>query len=127
MAVAAVTALRALWERLLKWTWDPAVSMARTIVLGIFAGLEVGSILVIDEVSGTEYAFGLSMLHEDSPKSDTNRPDSIPVVKICVKRESFWLRLLLFADIGFSESYMLDEFECDDLVSFFRVCTWPIM
>lgn len=127
MAVEAVTALRAPWERLLKWTWDPAVSMARTIVLGIFSGLEVGSMLIIDEVNGTEYAFGQPTLHGNSRKGDMKRPDSIPIAKICVKREFFWLRLLLFADIGFAESYMLEEFECDDLVSFFRVCTWPVL
>jgi cyclopropane-fatty-acyl-phospholipid synthase len=29
--------------------------------------------------------------------------------------------LFLFADMGFAESYMLGEFECSDLTSFFEV------
>ncbi|KAJ6440213.1 L-aminoadipate-semialdehyde dehydrogenase [Purpureocillium lavendulum] len=32
-----------------------------------------------------------------------------------------WLRLFLFADIGFAEAYMLGDVECNDLTAFFRM------
>ena len=50
------------------------------------------------------------------------RADTVPRVEIVVKNESFWMRLLLFADMGFAEAYMLGDFECQDLTSFFQVC-----
>lgn len=33
----------------------------------------------------------------------------------------FWVRLLLFADMGFAESYMLGEVSCTDLTAFFKL------
>lgn len=99
--------------------------MARTTVLGIFSGVEVGSMLIVDEVSGSKYTFSQPILRADNGNHEAKTANSMPSVKIRVKRESFWLRLLLFADIGFAESYMLGDFECDDLVSFFRVCECP--
>jgi cyclopropane-fatty-acyl-phospholipid synthase len=42
-------------------------------------------------------------------------------VELVIKREAFWVRLLLFADMGFAESYMLGDFECSDLTGFFEV------
>ena len=49
------------------------------------------------------------------------RADSIPRVEIVVNSDAFWMRLFLFADMGFAESYMLGEFECADLTAFFKV------
>ena len=45
----------------------------------------------------------------------------MPRVEIVVKNEAFWVRLFLFADMGFAEAYMLGDFECEDLTSFFQV------
>jgi cyclopropane-fatty-acyl-phospholipid synthase len=39
-----------------------------------------------------------------------------------VKKESFWLRLVLGSDLGFAESYMMAEVETPDLGAFFKVC-----
>jgi cyclopropane-fatty-acyl-phospholipid synthase len=33
----------------------------------------------------------------------------------------FWVRLLLFADMGFAESYMLGEVACPDITAFFKL------
>ena len=44
-------------------------------------------------------------------------------VELVVKKEAFWVRLFLFADMGFAESYMLGDFECSDLTGFFEVST----
>ena len=38
-----------------------------------------------------------------------------------VKKEAFWVRMFLFADMGFAESYMLGEVECNNLTGFFEV------
>jgi cyclopropane-fatty-acyl-phospholipid synthase len=38
-----------------------------------------------------------------------------------VVNESFWIRLCVMGDLGFSEAYMYGEVECDDLVSLFHV------
>lgn len=99
--------------------------MARTTVLGMFSSVEEGSMLIVDEVIGSKYTFGQPILRDNDAKFKAESACSMPVIKLCVKREAFWLRLLLFADIGFAESYMLGDFECDDLVSFFRVCECP--
>lgn len=125
MNMSAFTTLVTLKRRFVSWTWETAVSMARLIVLGIFSGVEVGSMLIVDEASGSNYTFGQPMFRDNNGKFETESSCSIPVVKLCVKREAFWLRLLVFADIGFAESYMLGDLECDDLVSFFRVCECP--
>ncbi|CZR57390.1 related to cyclopropane synthase [Phialocephala subalpina] len=121
MAAAAITALGALKETLLAWTWPPAVNLARKAVLGIFSGLEAGSLLIIDEASGVKHAVGQSSFDEDGNKANAKSVYTVPNVEIVVKRDSFWLRLFLFADIGFAEGYMLGDFECNDLTSFFRL------
>lgn len=126
MAATAVTALGAMKEAMLGWTWPPAVNLARRAVLSIFSGLEAGSLLIIDEAGGgVQHAFGQSSFAEDGHKPDAESVYDVPNVEIVVKRDSFWLRLILLADIGFAEGYMLGDFECDDLTSFFRVCTCP--
>ena len=38
-----------------------------------------------------------------------------------VHNDLFWVRLLLFADMGFAESYMLGEVACPDITEFFRL------
>lgn len=123
--MSGLTVIVTLKERLVSWAWGTAVSIARTTVLGIFSGVEVGSMLIVDEVSGSNYTFGQPIIRDDNGTHEAKNADSKPIVNISVKRESFWLRLLLFADIGFAESYILGDFECDDLVSFFRVCECP--
>lgn len=127
MAMAAVTALRTVKDGLVSLTWAPAVSLARTTVLGIFSGIEVGSLLITDETSGAKHAFGQAVFRKEGDAAGTKDTSTTPKVDILVRSESFWLRLLFSADIGFAESYMLSEFECSDLVSFFRVRTCPVL
>lgn len=119
--MTAFTALETLKDKLLSWTWVPAVSLARKAVLGIFSGVEVGSLVITDEASGVRHTFGQAVFHKEGDSDGTNGMKTVPKVEILVKDEFFWLRLLLLADIGFAESYMLGDIECSDLVSFFRV------
>lgn len=46
---------------------------------------------------------------------------SIPHTELRVLNDLFWVRLLLFADMGFAESYMLGEVSCSDLTAFFKL------
>lgn len=119
LAIAAVGALQdTLKDTFL--TWPPAVSFARRTALSMFSGLETGSLLIIDETMGVEHIFDQKITIANG--KDVRSIYTIPEVRIVVKRDSFWLRLILFADIGFAEGYMLGDLECNDLTSFFRVC-----
>ena len=106
-----------LTNTLLGWAWLPIISVARYIILGIFSNLESGCLLIVDKTNGTKHHFGKRNSSEVKGGED---------VALVVKNDLFWLRVLLFADIGFGESYMLGEFDCDDLTSFFRVGSCPV-
>lgn len=49
--------------------------------------------------------------------------DDEPQVELGVVRDSFWTRLCIMSDLGFSEAFMYGDVECDDLVSLFKVST----
>ncbi|MCJ1395389.1 hypothetical protein MMC18_008273 [Xylographa bjoerkii] len=91
------------------WTWGPVVDLSRSAVLSLLKRVEVGQIVVTD-LNGTVTICG-------SPKPK----DGSPRTELKVLKEAFWVRLLLFADMGFAESYMLGEVSCPDLVAFFQV------
>ncbi|KAI0134947.1 cyclopropane-fatty-acyl-phospholipid synthase [Daldinia grandis] len=106
-------------------TWGPALAVAKPAVLSIFSKLETGTLLLVDEPAGTRMVYG-QRLSSKGPKpvnagTSLRKPDTIPWVEIRVKNDAFWMRLLLFADMGFAESYMLGEFECADLTAFFQL------
>ncbi|KAJ6525285.1 CFS1-like protein [Mycena vulgaris] len=46
--------------------------------------------------------------------------DSQTKAELRVANDAFWLRLCLMSDLGFAESYMYGDVECDDLVSLFN-------
>lgn len=54
-------------------------------------------------------------------KGNSKKNGGVGIVEVVVRKESFWVRLFLFGDMGFAESYMLGEFECEDLTGFFQV------
>ncbi|KAH9223905.1 Mycolic acid cyclopropane synthetase-domain-containing protein [Leptodontidium sp. 2 PMI_412] len=98
MVAVVVSGLETLKETFLDWSWPPAVSITRNAVLRTFSALEVGSILIIDQPSGIEHAFGKSSSKDK--EADVRNSNTIPNVEIVVKRDSFWLRLFLYADMG---------------------------
>lgn len=67
-----------------------------------------------------------SMKHDALHPKTTNGNDAShspsPQVKLRILKEAFWVRVFLFADMGFAEACMLGEVECDDLTGFFKVC-----
>jgi cyclopropane-fatty-acyl-phospholipid synthase len=107
-------------------TWGPALALAKPAILSIFARIEKGTLLLVDEPAETRHVFGqkLGTKFSDDAVNGVHvsrRADAIPRVELVVKSDAFWMRLFLFADMGFSEAYMLGEVECEDLTAFFQV------
>ncbi|KAF2753047.1 cyclopropane-fatty-acyl-phospholipid synthase [Pseudovirgaria hyperparasitica] len=90
-------------------TWGPFVHLARSAVLSILQRIEIGH-LEITESNGVKTVCGNLLVKHASP-----------TVTLQVHNEMFWIRVLLFADMGFAESYMLEEISCIDLTSFFKL------
>ncbi|KAJ7589045.1 S-adenosyl-L-methionine-dependent methyltransferase [Mycena floridula] len=86
------------------WTasfWTYLVKYARASVsAGLRAGIHEGFIEISDAVGVQK--FGVD--DEKDPKHSR--------VSLIVKDQAFWVRIYLSYDIGFSESYMNQEFEC---------------
>ncbi|KAI4150076.1 MAG: hypothetical protein LQ341_001181 [Variospora aurantia] len=91
------------------FTWSPLVRLSRAAVLSLLGRVQVGHILIIDS-DGSEIVCGERWAKE-----------GVPATELKVLKEAFWVRLLLFADMGFAESFMLGEVSCSDLVSFFKI------
>ncbi|KAL8812698.1 MAG: hypothetical protein Q9223_000502 [Gallowayella weberi] len=91
------------------FAWDPIVAFSRMAVLSQLGRVKTGHIVIID-TDDSETICG-----ERWPK------EGVPKTELKVIKDAFWVRLLLFADMGFAESFMLGEVECFDLVDFFKI------
>ncbi|KND91475.1 Tuberculostearic acid methyltransferase UfaA1 [Tolypocladium ophioglossoides CBS 100239] len=112
-------------ETLGSWTWGPALAVAKPAILSVLARIETGTLLLVDEPGETRHVFGQKLSGEFGNVSAATGllrcAGTIPRVEIVVKNEAFWMRLFLFADMGFAEAYMLGDFQCEDLTSFFQL------
>lgn len=110
-------------------SWTPALSISRTAVTALFSRIENGTLVVIDETNGTTLSYGQriakQIYRESHGVNVTGRNTRAGRVILTVRKESFWIRLFLFADMGFAEAYMLQEVECDNLTGFFEVFAIP--
>lgn len=68
-------------------TWAPLVNLSRTLVLGLLQRIEVGQIIVTDS-DGAVFVCGLAWAKGARPKTE-----------LTVLRDTFWVRVLLFADM----------------------------
>lgn len=102
--IAQVTALRSYTGSL---AWQPLLQVSRNACLSVLSRVQIGCLEIIDE-DGTTYNCG--------PSSSAS-----PYARLTVNKEMFWVRLALFADMGFAESYMLSEVSCSDLTTFFQI------
>lgn len=108
-------------------TWGPALAIARPAILSVFSKIEVGTLLLVDDVAGTRSLYGQQLGESKTPLeipknfSGIRKATTLPRVELIVKKESFWMRAFLFADMGFAEAYMLGEIECADLAAFFQL------
>ncbi|KAK1751971.1 cyclopropane-fatty-acyl-phospholipid synthase [Echria macrotheca] len=108
-------------------TWGPALAIAKPAIHSVFSAIEKGTLLVVDQPAGQRHVFGqklgpgkLENLLSDHANG-TRRATTVPRVELVVKSDAFWMRLFLFADMGFAEAYMLGEVECADLTTFFQL------
>lgn len=107
-------------------TWTPALTVVKPALLSILSRIEAGTLLLVDEPAGTRHVFGQKLDgsgdFSNAQGSATRSATTVPRVELVVKSDAFWMRLFLFGDMGFAEAYMLGDFECEDLTSFFQVC-----
>lgn len=110
-------------------SWGPVLSVSKTAVTSLFSRIEVGQLIINDETTEEILVYGQKIAKEHSKKTNgvngvngTKKTGGVRKVEISVKAEAFWVRLFLFADMGFAEAYMLGDFECADLTGFFEVC-----
>ncbi|KAI9797437.1 MAG: hypothetical protein M1833_005477 [Piccolia ochrophora] len=88
-------------------TWGPVHRFSRTAVCALLSRIDRGQLIVAD-TDGTLLRFG-------------QRGDTPLKTQLTVHAEAFWVRLFLFADMGFAEAFMLGDVECSDLVAFFQL------
>ncbi|KAF2483200.1 methoxy mycolic acid synthase 1 [Neohortaea acidophila] len=99
--------------------WPPLLSFSRGAILALLKNIQLGSLRITD-IDGTLTVCGSPRRAEPADAADKN-VYSIPHTELRVLNDLFWVRLLLFADMGFAESYMLGEVECSDLTAFFKL------
>lgn len=83
------------------------VPIARQLVLKSFSGASKGS-LIIEGVNNVLTTLGVAA------------PSTSPAPRVKVHDDVFWLRVVVFGDIGFAESYMLREISTADLTAVFE-------
>ncbi|KAH7130390.1 Mycolic acid cyclopropane synthetase-domain-containing protein [Dendryphion nanum] len=89
--------------------WEPLVSLCRNGTLSQLQSIRLGKLALYESSSSkASSVFGTGQ-------------DGAPLAILHVHDEKFWVRLALFADMGFAESYMLGEVSTPDLTKFFEV------
>jgi cyclopropane-fatty-acyl-phospholipid synthase len=109
-------------------SWGPGLAVSKAAVTAMLSRIEIGQLIITDETTGQITIYGQKIAKEHSKMSNgvngvngIKKVGGVRKVEWVVKRETFWMRLFLFADMGFAESYMLGDFECSDLTGFFEV------
>jgi len=95
----------------------PLLSVSRSAILSLLRNIQIGS-LAVHDTDGTVTTCG-SPRRVDS--QDNKTVHSAAHTELRVLSDMFWVRLLLFADMGFAESYMLGEVACPDITAFFKL------
>ncbi|KAH9827951.1 cyclopropane-fatty-acyl-phospholipid synthase like protein [Teratosphaeria destructans] len=99
------------------YAWPPILSLSRGAILALLKQIQVGSLMITD-LDGTLTVCGSPSRGEyESEKSVYTTPHA----ELKVLGELFWVRLAVFADMGFAESYMLGEVACPDITAFFKL------
>jgi cyclopropane-fatty-acyl-phospholipid synthase len=102
--------------------WGPLLTISKIAVTSLFERIEHGTLVVIEEGTGKIDSYGrIANGARRVANGVSTKSASAGKVELKVIGESFWARLILFADMGFAEAYMLGEVECSDLTRFFEV------
>lgn len=90
-------------------TWGPLVALCKNGTLAQLHDIKTGKLVIFEGgASKASAVFGADK-------------EGVPVAFLDVHNEKFWVRLALFADMGFAESYMLGEVSSPDLTKFFEL------
>ncbi|KAK0701638.1 cyclopropane-fatty-acyl-phospholipid synthase [Lasiosphaeria miniovina] len=108
-------------SRLGSLTWGPGLAIAKPTIQSLLSSIEVGTLILVDDPVDQRLVFDASFGALTNGDSDVRKLAAYPRVELVVKSEAFWMRLFLFADMGFAEAYMLGEVECADLTAFFQL------
>ncbi|XP_006462387.1 hypothetical protein AGABI2DRAFT_223653 [Agaricus bisporus var. bisporus H97] len=102
-------------ESVMQAGWAPLTSLAEKAVVSSMQRITLGQLKVV--TLERIYTFP-----EPSPSGE-DEFDARPEVKaeIRVLKDTFWVRLCAMGGLGFAESYMYGEVECDDLISLFQI------
>ncbi|RDW80832.1 hypothetical protein BP5796_05530 [Coleophoma crateriformis] len=108
------------------FSWGPALTVSKAAVVSLFERIESGTLVVVDETTGKTNSYGQKIAKEHSKLTNgvngtKKRTPGTSKIELFIKKEAFWVRLFLFADMGFAEAYMLGEVECADLTGFFEL------
>ncbi|RMY27279.1 hypothetical protein D0865_16053 [Hortaea werneckii] len=101
------------------YAWPPLLSFSRAAILNLLKQIQVGSLQITD-TDGTLTVCGSPRRASTATKTEKS-VYTTPHAELRVLNDLFWVRLAIFADMGFAESYMLGEVECPDLTAFFKV------
>ncbi|TLD37784.1 cyclopropane-fatty-acyl-phospholipid synthase [Venturia nashicola] len=96
--------------------WIPLVQFSRNTCLSLLSRIQIGRLEIID-VDGETYTLG----GNEIPEAKGGNILTTPQVILRVHKDTFWVRLLLFADMGFADGYLLSEISCDNLTAFFTI------
>ncbi|KAK6599917.1 cyclopropane-fatty-acyl-phospholipid synthase [Botrytis cinerea] len=107
---------------------DPSLSVSKAAVTSLFGRIERGTLLVTDAETGKTISYGAKIAKEHKANGvngvngnhNSRKAGAARKIELRVINQAFWVRLFLFADMGFAEAYMLGEVECDDLTGFFE-------
>ncbi|KAI9647165.1 hypothetical protein NHQ30_003548 [Ciborinia camelliae] len=107
-------------------TWGPALSVSKAAVTSLFGRIERGTLLVTDVETGKTICYGAKIAKEHKTNGVngnyvSRKAGAARKIELRVVNQAFWMRLFLFADMGFAEAYMLGDVECDDLTGFFEL------
>ncbi|KAK4988350.1 hypothetical protein LTR50_003982 [Elasticomyces elasticus] len=81
------------------YAWEPLVSLSRSAILALLSKVESGS-LVITDTDGQQTVCGKKKMVNGETGGDRS-VYSIPHTGLQVHKETFWVRLLLFADMAY--------------------------
>ncbi|KAK3065927.1 hypothetical protein LTR53_017879, partial [Teratosphaeriaceae sp. CCFEE 6253] len=85
--------------------FPPLLSVSRGAILNLLKQIQIGSLQIVDTDGSLTVCGSPQRAESDSEKS----VHSVPHAEFRVLNDLFWVRLLVFADMGFAESYMLGE------------------
>nr|POE72410.1 tuberculostearic acid methyltransferase ufaa1 [Quercus suber] len=100
------------------YAWPPLLSLSRGAILALLKQIQIGSLTIVDTDGSLTVCGSPRRAQADGAEKTVH---TAPHAELRVLNDLFWVRLLVFADMGFAESYMLGEVACADLTAFFKV------